>query len=84
MEKIINTDACDFVVISRRSGNAVATFMLPADAAAYIAWREAKDGSHSGGYEIVNADNTPLICEPRRPETMVTVAAGKRYLCLAA
>lgn len=48
----------DFVVVSGRTGNPVASFLLPGDALNYIAYRRSIEGCHGPVYEIRNADDS--------------------------
>ncbi len=54
----MNTKAIDFIVISTRTGNAIAAFLLPSDAVKYIAYRRNMEGPHGPMYEIQNADGS--------------------------
>ena len=54
----MNISALDFVVISGRTGNAIASFLLPGDAVKYIAYRRSMEGPHGPVYEIRNADGS--------------------------
>lgn len=48
----------DFVVISLRTGNPIASFLLPGDAVNYIAYRRSVEGPHGPLYEVINADGS--------------------------
>lgn len=80
--KKIDLSAVDFVVISQRTGNPVAAFLLVGDAAAYIAWRTAQEGHRCPGYDIVNADGSFLVSEPRPVRSFVTWADGHQFVAI--
>lgn len=55
---LLNTEALDFIVVSVRTGNAIAGFLLPGDAVKYIAYRRSVEGPHGPAYDIQNADGS--------------------------
>ena len=58
----MNIEALDFVVISVRTGNAIAAFLLPTDAVKYIVYRRSVEGPHGPLYEVRNSDGSPTSC----------------------
>lgn len=55
----MNLEPLDFIVVSGRTGNPIAAFLLPGDAVKYIAYRRSAEGPHGPSYDIQNADGTP-------------------------
>lgn len=76
----MNTDALDFLVINTRTGNPVAAFMLPGDAAAFAAFKQAQ-GQNGVVYEVVNADGSSTIGEYKR-NAFVTWADGQQFVAV--
>lgn len=52
--------ALDFIVVNTATGQAVAAFMLPSDALAFIAGRANVPGPVRRVYEIRNLDGSPI------------------------
>jgi hypothetical protein len=78
----MNTAALDFLVINTRTGNPIAAFMLPGDAAAFAAFRQAQEGPNGCTYEIVNADGSSTVGEYKR-NAFVTWADGRQFVAVA-
>lgn len=55
----MNLEPLDFVVVSLRTGNPIAAFLLPVDAVKYIAYRRSVEGPNGPLYEVQNADGMP-------------------------
>ena len=49
----MNIEALDFIVVSVRTGNAIAAFLLPGDAVKYIAYRRSVEGPNGPAYDSI-------------------------------
>lgn len=69
----------DFVVVNHTTGNAVAAFLLPADAVRYIKERTERYGANGQVLTIVNADGSPISLQLAEQVEAVREAAWREH-----